>query len=49
MTPPINPPQKKSSPKKSHQWAWFIALWCGGLAAALTLGGVIKLLMSFIK
>ena len=31
--------------KKQKQWAWFIALWCGGLIAALTLGYIIKFLM----
>jgi hypothetical protein len=23
--------------KKQQQWAWFIGLWCGGLAAVLIL------------
>lgn len=30
---------------KQKQWLWFVGLWCGGLGAALLLGGAIKLLM----
>lgn len=29
--------------QKPRQWLWFAALWCGGLAAAFALGGIIKL------
>lgn len=48
MNTPIDP-APEPAPRKSRQWLWFVALWCGGLAAALTLGGVIKLLMAFIR
>lgn len=27
-------------------WVWFIALWCGGVAAAVSLGFVFKLFMN---
>ena len=33
---------------RARQWLWFAALWCAGLAAALALGGVIKLAMGMI-
>ncbi|MCC8396590.1 hypothetical protein LJ656_28785 [Paraburkholderia sp. MMS20-SJTR3] len=31
--------------RKLPGWLWFIALWCGGVAAALSLGYAFKLLM----
>lgn len=31
--------------EKRKQWMWFIALWCGGFAAVLTLSMIIKLIM----
>jgi hypothetical protein len=31
--------------KKYEQWAWFVALWCGGLASALLLGYLIRWMM----
>jgi len=31
--------------KKQRQWAWFIALWCGGLAAVLLLARLIRWMM----
>ncbi|NIF56509.1 MULTISPECIES: hypothetical protein [Burkholderiaceae] len=27
-------------------WLWFIALWCGGVAGAMSLGFAFKLLMN---
>ena len=32
--------------KKQVQWAWFIALWCGGLMAVLTMSYVIRLMIN---
>lgn len=29
-----------------RRWVWFIALWCGGVGAALLLGEAFKLLMN---
>lgn len=34
--------------KKQKEWLWFAALWCGGLASALTLGYMIKFFMKLI-
>jgi hypothetical protein len=31
--------------KKQQQWAWFIGLWCGGLAATLLLAYLIRWMM----
>jgi uncharacterized membrane protein len=31
--------------KKQQQWAWFIGLWCGGLAAVLLLAHLIRWMM----
>lgn len=30
---------------KLRQWAWFVALWCGGLAAVITASYLIKFMM----
>lgn len=27
-------------------WVWFVALWCGGVGAAMTLGFAFKILMN---
>lgn len=27
---------------KQRQWLWFVALWCGGIGAALTLAYFIR-------
>jgi hypothetical protein len=35
--------------EKQKQWAWFVALWCGGLLTVLTLSSIIKFGMSFIE
>jgi hypothetical protein len=36
-----------SAPKrKLPGWLWFIALWCFGVASAMSLGFVFKLLMN---
>ena len=35
----------KQLTKKQQQWAWFIVLWCGGLAAVLLLARLIRWLM----
>jgi hypothetical protein len=32
--------------RKLPGWLWFIALWCGGVAAAVSLGFVFKLFMN---
>lgn len=32
--------------EKKKQWLWFIALWCGGFAAVLSLSMIIKLIMN---
>jgi hypothetical protein len=34
------------SPRKLPGWLWFIALWCFGVASAVSLGFVFKLLMN---
>ncbi len=36
---------RKVSTDKRRQWLWFLVLWCGGLAAALILGGLVRLLV----
>jgi hypothetical protein len=28
--------------KKKQQWAWFIGLWCGGLAAVSIIASLIR-------
>jgi len=33
---------------KAKQWAWFAALWCGGLFVALAAAYPIKLLIRFM-
>lgn len=33
---------------KTKQWAWFVALWCAGLATVVTFTYPIKLLMKCI-
>jgi hypothetical protein len=35
----------KAFTKKQHQWAWFIGLWCGGLATVLLLAYLIRWMM----
>jgi len=35
----------KAFTKKQQQWAWFISLWCGGLAAVLLLAYLIRWMM----
>jgi hypothetical protein len=35
-----------STPRKIPGWLWFIALWCFGVASAVSLGFVFKLLMN---
>ncbi len=32
--------------RKIPGWLWFVALWCGGVAAAVSLGFVFKLFMN---
>jgi hypothetical protein len=32
--------------RKLPGWLWFVALWCAGVAAAVSLGFVFKLLMN---
>ena len=32
----------KTRIKTVQEWLWFIALWCGGLAAASLLGYVVR-------
>ena len=34
---------------KAKQWAWFIALWCGGLFTAMVLSYPIKFLIKSIE
>lgn len=36
----------KPQGKKKKQWAWFVALWLGGLAAMFLLAGIIKAIMA---
>ena len=31
--------------KKQQQWLWFLLLWCGGLAAAVLLAYLVRLIM----
>lgn len=31
--------------EKQAQWAWFILLWCGGLASVALLGYIIRWMM----
>jgi hypothetical protein len=33
-------------PRKLPGWLWFIALWCFGVASAMSLGFAFKLLMN---
>ena len=33
-------------PRKLPGWLWFIALWCCGVGAAMTLGFAFKVLMN---
>jgi len=40
------PPDHASARRKLPGWLWFIALWCGGVAAAVSLGFVFKLFMN---
>ncbi|WP_429321045.1 hypothetical protein [Paraburkholderia sp. GAS448] len=40
------PPDHASAHRKLPGWVWFIALWCGGVAAAVSLGFVFKLFMN---
>jgi hypothetical protein len=40
----MNPPIKN----RTHQWLWFIGLWCGGLFTALAVGYTIKFLIKLI-
>jgi len=35
--------------KKQQQWLWFLALWCGGLAAAALLAYLVRLIMGIAK
>ena len=37
---------KERLSKKQHQWAWFIILWCSGLATVLILATLIKLIIN---
>lgn len=32
-----------------RQWGWFLALWCGGLGAALLLALPVKLIIHFAR
>ena len=32
--------------KKAREWAWFIGLWCGGLASVLLLAYAIRWMMN---
>lgn len=34
---------------RQKEWLWFAALWTGGLCAALTVGGVIKLALYWMR
>ncbi|WP_341316000.1 hypothetical protein WN982_31780 [Paraburkholderia sp. IMGN_8] len=36
----------RQSPRKLPGWLWFIALWCFGVASAMSLGYAFKLLMN---
>ncbi|MDJ0829263.1 MAG: hypothetical protein QNI92_05380 [Desulfobacterales bacterium] len=36
----------KAPTDKKRQWLWFVALWCGGLTAALILGYLVRLLIT---
>ena len=40
------PSDHTSARRKLPGWLWFIALWCGGVAAAVSLGFVFKLFMN---
>jgi hypothetical protein len=35
-----------AAPRKLPGWLWFIALWCFGVASAVSLGFAFKLLMN---
>ncbi|WP_233805687.1 hypothetical protein [Paraburkholderia sp. HP33-1] len=40
------PSATASASRKLPGWLWFIALWCFGVAAAMSLGFAFKLLMN---
>jgi hypothetical protein len=35
----------KACTEKQRQWIWFVALWCGGIAAAFVLASLVRLLI----
>lgn len=35
--------------EKQRQWAWFIILWCFGLASVMIIGGIIKTIIAISK
>jgi hypothetical protein len=35
--------------KKQQQWMWFLILWCGGLAAAVLLAYLARLIIGIAK
>ena len=39
----------KAITKRRQQWAWFLALWCAGLSAALLLSGLIRWLLRLLS
>ncbi|HEX3380730.1 MAG TPA: hypothetical protein VHU21_13175 [Paraburkholderia sp.] len=45
----ITEPERATAPAQSRKlpgWLWFIALWCFGVAAAMSLGFAFRLLMN---
>lgn len=41
-----NVPPAPTSPRRLPGWLWFVALWCGGVGAAMGLGFAFKVLMN---
>lgn len=37
---------RATSPRRLPGWLWFVALWCGGVGAAMGLGFAFKVLMN---
>lgn len=45
-TKAVKAADRATSPRRLPGWLWFVALWCGGVGAAMGLGFAFKVLMN---